>query len=163
MNALEKIILILNRVLIWIGGCFIVAMIVLTCANILLRLVWVPVKGTYELMGFFGAVATAFALGYTQIKKGHIAVDILVLSFPEKTRRILKVINSLVCMAFFAFVGWQIAKYAGVLKSSGEVTQTLRIIYYPFTYAVSVGCWVLALTFFTEFLKSLFPGKEGES
>ncbi len=163
MNALEKFIQILNRILIWIGGCFILAMIVLTCANILLRLVWVPVKGTYELMGFFGAVATAFALGYTQTKKGHISVDVLVLSFSEKTRRILNVINCLVCMAFFAFVGWQIAKYAGVLRSSGEVTQTLRIIYYPFTYAVSVGCGVLALTFFTEFLRSLFPGKEGES
>lgn len=162
MNALEKITQILNRVMIWIGGFFLIAMIVLTCANIFLRVVWVPVKGTYELMGFFGAVATAFALGYTQLKKGHIAVDVLILSFSKKTRRILNVINSLICMAFFAFVSWQIAKYAGVLWSTGEVTQTLRIIYYPFIYAVSVGCGVLALTFLTEFIKSIISGKEGE-
>ena len=162
MNALEKISLILNRVMIWIGGFFLIAMIMLTCANIFLRLVWVPVKGTYELMGFFGAVATAFALGYTQIKKGHISVDILVLSFSKKTRRMLNVINSLICMAFFAFVSWQIAKYAGVLWSTGEVTQTLRIIYYPFIYAVSAGCGVLALTFLVELFKSIISGKEGE-
>ncbi len=162
MNALEKITLILNRVMIWIGGCFLVAMILLTCTNIFLRLVWVPVGGTYELMGFFGAVATAFALGYTQIKKGHISVDVLVLSFSKNTRRILNVINSLICTAFFAFVAWQIAKYAGVLRSSGEVTETLGIIYHPFAYAVSAGCGVLALTFLVEFLKSLISGKEGE-
>jgi TRAP-type C4-dicarboxylate transport system permease small subunit len=162
MHALEKFILILNRVLIWIGGCFLVAMVSLTCANIFLRLVWVPVKGTYELMGFFGAVATAFALGYTQSKKGHIAVDVLVLSFSGKTRRILNVVNSFICMCFFGFVSWQIAKYAGVLRSSGEVTETLRVIYHPFTYAVSIGCGFLALTFLAEFLKSIISGKEGE-
>lgn len=162
MNALDKLTLILNRVLIWIGGFFLMAMIALTCANIFLRLVWVPVKGTYELMGFFGAVVTAFALGYTQSKKGHIAVDILVQSFSASTRRVLTFINSVICMLFFAFAAWQIAKYAGVLRSTGELTQTLRIIYYPFIYVVSAGCGVLALTFLTELLKTICSGKEVE-
>ena len=162
MHALEKLTLLLNRLLIWIGGCFLIAMILLTCTNIFLRLVWVPVKGTFELMGFFGAVATAFALGYTQIKKGHISVDILILSFSGKTRRVLDAINGLICTVFFAFVAWQIAKYAGILKETGEVTETLRFAYYPFTYAVSAGCGVLALVFLTEFVKSIIPRKEGE-
>lgn len=162
MNALEKVTLFLNRLLIWIGGGFLVAMILLTCTNILLRLVWVPVKGTFELMGFFGAITTAFALGYTQIKKGHISVDVLILSFSNKTRRILDVINSLICTVFFSFVAWQITKYAGILKATGEVTETLRFPYYPFTYAVAIGCGVLALVFLTEFVQSIIPRKEGE-
>ena len=162
MNALEKVTLFLNRLLIWIGGGFLVAMILLTCTNIFLRLVWVPVKGTFELMGYFGAITTAFALGYTQIKKGHISVDVLILSFSDKTRRILDVINSLICMVFFSFVAWQITKYAGILRSTGEVTETLRFPYYPFTYAVAAGCGVLALVFLTEFVKSIIPRKEGE-
>jgi TRAP-type C4-dicarboxylate transport system permease small subunit len=162
MNALEKITLLLNRLLIWIGGVFLVAMILLTCTNIFLRLVWVPVKGTFELMGFFGAITTAFALGYTQIKKGHISVDVLVLSFSDKTRRVLEVINSLICTVFFSFVAWQITRYAGILRSTGEVTETLRFAYYPFTYAVAAGCGVLALVFLTEFVKSIIPRKEGE-
>jgi len=162
MNALEKVTLFLNRLLIWIGGCFLVAMILLTCANIFFRLVWVPVKGTFELMGYFGAITTAFALGYTQIKKGHISVDVLILSFSNKTRRVLDVINSFICTIFFSFVAWQITKYAGILKATGEVTETLRFPYYPFTYAVAIGCGVLALVFLTEFLQSIVPRKEGE-
>jgi TRAP-type C4-dicarboxylate transport system permease small subunit len=162
MNALEKVTLFLNRLLIWIGGGFLVAMILLTCTNILLRLVWVPVKGTFELMGFFGAITTAFALGYTQIKKGHISVDVLILSFSNKTRRILDVINSLICTVFFSFVAWQITKYAGNLRATGEVTETLRFPYYPFTYAVAIGCGLLALVFLTEFFQSIIPRKEGE-
>jgi len=76
MELLDKISRVLNEILIWIAGVSLVTMILLTCANIFLRLVWMPVKGTYELMGFFGAIVTAFALGYTQIKRGHIGIDI---------------------------------------------------------------------------------------
>ncbi len=63
MEFLEKISRILNRTFMLIAGLFMAAMILITCANIFFRIVWVPIKGTFELMGFFGAVATAFVLG----------------------------------------------------------------------------------------------------
>ena len=127
-----------------------------------MRSVWVPVAGTFELMGYFGAIVTAFALGYTQISRGHIAVDILVLRFPEKTQRMLNSINYFICMVFFAIVAWQISRYGTTLWQTGEVTETLRVIYYPFTYGVALGCAVLSLVFLTDLVKSLFPGKEDE-
>ncbi len=160
MGFLEKLSQVLNKVLIFLGGCFLVAMILLTCGNIFLRIVWVPIKGTFELMGFFGAVVSAFALGYTQIKKGHISVDVVVNTFSDKTRRFLNIINSLLCMIFFILVAWQITKWSGTLVRTGEVTETLQMIYYPFTYALAFGCAVLALVFLTDFLKSIFPEKE---
>ena len=61
VGVLDKVNQILNQVLIRIACFFLVAMILLTCANILLRLVWVPVTGTFELMGYFAAIITALA------------------------------------------------------------------------------------------------------
>lgn len=162
MDVLDKISNFLNRLLIWIAGAFLAAMILLTCANIFLRIVWMPIRGTYELLGYFGAIVTAFALGYTQQKKGHIAVDILVLGFSKKKRQVLDCVNSALCMVFFGMVTWQISKYATTLFQTGEVTETLRIIYYPFTYGVALGCCVLSLVFLTEFLKSLVREKGAE-
>jgi TRAP-type C4-dicarboxylate transport system permease small subunit len=156
MNFLEKLSQWLNRILIWFAGLLLSIMILLTCANISLRLVWLPIKGTYELMGYFGAVVMAFALGYTQMQRGHIAVDIVVLGFPKRAQRVLNGINSLLCMAFFAITSWQIARYATTLWRTGEVTETLRIIYYPFTYAVALGCATLSLVFLTGFLRTIF-------
>jgi len=152
---LDRISYYLNVVLMAIGGLFLVAMIFLTCANIFLRIVWIPVSGTFELMGYFGAVLTALALGYTQIKKGHISVDIMVLGFSKTAQKILHVINDLICVCFFALVSWQIARYAATLQRTGEVTETLQIIYYPFTYGVAFGCAVLALVFLVDLLKIL--------
>lgn len=135
----------LHHLFIIIGGVFLVAMVLLTCANIVLRMVWLPVQGTVELMGFFGAIVTACALGYTQIKRGHIAVDVLINMFSRSTRNILQIINNLLCLSFFGLVAWQLLKKAEILRQSGEVTETLRIIYYPFMYVVAVGCVALAL------------------
>ena len=163
MVVLDKISNFLNLALLWIAGLFLIAMIAITGANIVIRLFWLPIRGTFELMGYFGAVVTAFALGYTQIKHGHIAVDIVVLRFSEKIQRILLAVNHLICMAFFSIVTWQVFKYATTLRETGEVTETLQIIYYPFTYAVALGCLILAFTFLVEFLKSIFENREGSS
>jgi len=162
MEFLDRITRFLNQILIWIAGIFLGVMILLSCINILFRLVWVPVRGTFELMGYFGAIITAFALGYTQSKRGHIAVDILVSGFSKKVQGILNGINCFICMIFFAMAALQIAKYATTLLRTGELTETLHIIYYPFTYAVAVGCAILSLVFLTDFLKAILQKEEGE-
>ena len=161
MEILQKISRILNRTFMWIAGAFMAAMILITCANIFLRIVWVPIKGTFELMGLFGAVATAFVLGYTQLKKAHISVDILVNGFPQRIRTVFDGINYFICMIFFAVLGWQISRLATTIRQTGEVTETLRIIYYPFTYGVALGCFLLALVLLVDFLK-LFFTKNGD-
>ncbi len=162
MQTLNRINEFLNRLLLWIGGLFLVGMILITCANIFFRIVWVPVRGTFELMGFFGAVVAAFSLGYTQKKRGHIAVDVLINTFSARTRRALSAVNSLVCLLFFGAAAWQLIVKANTLMATGEVTETLRIIYYPFTYAVALGCLVLSLSLLTDFLQCLWGGKEGK-
>jgi len=162
MEILDRISVILNRLLLWLGGVFLVGMIVLTCSNILFRLFWVPIRGTFELMGYCGAIVTAFALGYTQMKRGHIAVDVLVNTFSDKTRNIINVINCGICCLFFSVAAWQIVLKATTLMHTGEITETLRIIYYPFTYAVAFGCVILSLVLFTDLVRSFIPDKEGK-
>ena len=162
MIVLDRISQILNKALMCMAGCFLGAMILLTCTNIFLRFAWMPVRGTFELMGYFGAVATAFALGYTQIRGGHIAVDILIVRFSKSPRRILKGINDFICTIFFFIVAWQITKLATNLWETGEITETLRIIYYPFTYCVALGCAALFFVFLSDLVNALSEKKEDE-
>ena len=160
MKLLDLISLYANRTLMFCGGIFLVGMVVLTCANIAGRMFGMPVRGTFELMGFFGAVTAAFALGYTQIKRGHIAVDVLMNRFSDRAKQALNFTNSLAGMLFFMVVAWQISQKAGILKNSGEVTETLGIIYYPFTFCVAMGCGALALVFLTDLIRTILPEKE---
>jgi len=150
----------INKLLTGLSGACLVFMVLLTCANIFFRIVWGPIKGTYELMGLFGAVVTAFALGHTQITKGHVAVDVLVSRFSEKRKRLVGIFNSVVCGAFFVLAGWQMALKAETLRRTGELTETLRIIYYPFTYAAAFGCIILSLVLVTDLIQLVASDKE---
>jgi len=160
METLEKIRQFIGRFFIRIAGWFLLAMILLSCANIFLRIVWKPIPGTFELMGFFGALATALALAYTQMMRGHISVDILVNMFSQRMRKRINVFNNIIFMCFFAIVAWHMGKYSNTAWKSGEVTETLHIIYYPFTYCIALGCTVLAFVFLVEILKFIFNAEE---
>ena len=163
MKILERITEFLNRILIWMAGVFLVAMVILTCTDIFLRLSWKPITGSVELVAFFSAIVTAFALGYTQSRRGHISVDVLINLFPERVRKGLNILNSAVCSVFFLVVAWRIAKWSMIVWKSGEITETLRIIYYPFSYGVALGCIILALVFLTDLVRFLVgPREEGK-
>ena len=126
MPSLEKFTAFMNRLLMWLASCILGAMILLTCGNICLRLFWVPVKGTFELMGYGGAVIMAFALGMTQIQRGHIAVDVLFMRFSKRTQRILMAVNNIICTVFFAIVSWQVAKYGCQVLLAARIMQGVR-------------------------------------
>jgi TRAP-type C4-dicarboxylate transport system permease small subunit len=160
MDFLDRISRFLNRVLMGIAGLFMVGMVLLTCSDVLLRLVWVPIRGSVELVAYFSAIVTAFALGYTQMRRGHTSVDVVVSLFPNKLKRFLSSINSLICMAFFALVAWRIARWSTTIWETGEVSETLRVVFDPFSEGVALGCFVLSLVFLTDLVRSLRPQKE---
>ena len=157
--ALEKISRLLNKWSLWIGGAALLLMIGIACANILMRPLGAPLKGAYELVGFFGALTVAFALGHAQITGSHIAVDILATRYSKRTQRIMNAISSFLCMIFFVLVAWQVAVFATTIWKRGETSETLRIIFHPFVYLVAICCALLAFVLFIDFLKSLGFGK----
>ena len=161
MEWLERFNQILNQIFLWIAGVILGGMVLLTCANVFFSALRIPVRGTFELMAYGGAVITAFALGYTQIHKGHIAVDILTQKFSKGVQRILDIVNYAICMVFSALISLQIFKYGTILKDTGEVTETLRIIYYPFICGVSLGFMIMALVFLIGIIKSFAVTMKG--
>ena len=130
-------------------------MVVLTCMDIILRLFRHPIPGTYEMVGFLGAVFAAFALGYTSVNRGHIAVDFLVQKLPARAQSLVDGINDSICAAFFGFLSHQCLVYAGDLKSVGEVSMTLQMPVYPFVYGIALGCLLLTLVLAVQSFKNV--------
>ena len=161
MDLLMRLNKFLNKLLTLTGGVFLLMMIILTCVNIFIRQYFNPIPGAFELMGYAGAVVAAFALGYTQFTNGHIAVDILVNTYPGPLKRMASILNHAVCCVFFIVTAWYMVQKALTLKNTGELSETLRIIYYPFILAVAFGFFILSLALFTDLLKALLIRKEG--
>jgi TRAP-type C4-dicarboxylate transport system permease small subunit len=161
MELLEKLNTFLNKWLLVIGGIAVLSLMTLATGNVCLRVFGMPYRGAYELVSFLGAVVTAFALGYTQKKKSHIVVDILSETFPDGVKRALDGVGYFIAMVFFAVISWVILRWGLKIASSGEVSETLKIVYYPFIYCVALGFALLSLTLIIDFL-STFLKKGGK-
>ncbi len=147
------------RLLTGLAGIFLVAMMGLACANMVLRAVWVPVQGTFELMGFMAAVVAAFSLATAQRKKSHIAVGLLLKHFPAPVRRLADGATSALSCGFFFLAGLETGKWAAFLIQTGEISETLQIVYHPFVFAASAGCFALAFVLLIDTLKTMTSKK----
>jgi TRAP-type C4-dicarboxylate transport system permease small subunit len=160
MNYLEKINDSLNKILLFFGSVAVLLLMSLATVNVCLRFFFnTPYRGAYELVGFLGALVIAFALGYTQKRKNHIVVDILTEKFPKRVNRILDGVSYFITTLFFAIVSWQVFIWGTKILRSGEVSETLKIVFYPFIYSVALGFAVFSLTLIVDFLKN-FQSKE---
>jgi TRAP-type C4-dicarboxylate transport system permease small subunit len=161
MNLLSRIIRVLNGVFAAVSGCAIVGLTALAAANMISRAVYRPIPGSYELIGFLGAVAVASGLGYTQIAKGHVIVNILTDRFSPAVNRILDAVNHVVGAAFWGLVAWQTVKWGIRIGKTGELSQTLQIPYFPIVFLAAAGIAVFALTLVLDFFLIFAP--KGES
>lgn len=147
------------------AGISLVAMVLVTVGEMVFRMFGKPMAGTVETIGWLAAVTTAFALGYTQIHQGHVSIDL----FTRRLGPLLQVmVNMLVYLAstvLFVIVTWNVFRHAGVLRETGSLSETMKVIVYPWVYLVSLGCAGLTLVLTLDFLKScirVFSGSAGE-
>jgi len=150
----------LNKILVVLGGIAVLALMALATGNVVLRMFGMPYRGAYEIVSFLGAVVIAFALGFTQKQKGHIVVDILSDKFPRNVQAGIDKVADLVIMIFFGIVCWQISAWGMKIVHSNEVSETLKIPFHPFVFAVSAGFAMLSFTALADFLKKLFVEEE---
>jgi TRAP-type C4-dicarboxylate transport system permease small subunit len=155
MSFLERISHGLARKLYWVAGTAIVAMMLLTCADVILRYYRRPIPGTYELVCFLGAMAVAFAMAHTSVERGHVAVSIVVQLFPQRIQGLIESITSSFGFVFFALIAWQSVLYANDLRSSGEVSLTLQLPFYPFVYGVGFSAAAVCLVLLADLFKNL--------
>ena len=126
MNILERASKNLAEKLFWIAGAAIVGMMLLTCADVVLRYFRKPIPGTYELVCFMGAVAVAFAMAHTSVQKGHVAVSLVVRLLPKRVQGLIDTVTGCFGFIFFALIAWRSVLYANSLSDTSP--EALRLL-----------------------------------
>ncbi len=155
MLRLEKQLDNLSSAFNWLAAGAILVMMLLTCADVVLRLFRHPIPGAYELVGLMGTVGVSFALAYTTAKKGHIMVEFLTNRMPKKVQSIVAAASEFFSAILFGIIAWQSALYTLDLKRTGEVSLTIEIPIYPFAFSITIGCLLVSLILATDCYKSL--------
>jgi len=169
MKLTEKSVNSLAKTMYYIAGAAIVTMMLLTCADVILRFAvtvyrsyrWEflkpfrPIPGTYELVSFLGAVAVSFAMAHTSVEKGHVAVSFVVRLFSERVQAIIESLTNVLGLILFAMISWQSVLYANDFRVSGEVSLTLQLPFYPFVYGIGFSAAAVCLVLLTDLFNNL--------
>jgi len=155
MDFLERLSARLNQWTVWLAGGAMVLMMLISVTNIILRIASRPFGGTTEMVGWLAALTAALALGYTQMNRGHVAIDLLVSRFSRRARAVLDSITSFISIALVVLATRQLTVHAGNLWQRGSVSETMHLAYFPFTYVVAFGFSCLALALLVDGIKSL--------
>jgi TRAP-type C4-dicarboxylate transport system permease small subunit len=122
----------------------------ITVLNMVMRVTYRPFRGTFEIVGWLAATTNGLALGYTQLKRGHVDIDLLVRKFSQRVRASVQVVMASLSLLLFTTVAWRLFVYAERLREVGTVSDALRIAFYPFTYALALGVLGMALALAAE-------------
>ncbi|MDX1374242.1 MAG: TRAP transporter small permease subunit [Burkholderiales bacterium] len=155
MLWLDRINGLVNRGLAWAAGLTLVGTMLFTVLDMVLRALGRPVAGSFEVIGWLSAAAMALALGYTQLHRGHVAIDLVVARLEGRARHGVETLTHFASLLLFCAVAAYVAQYGNTLRESGSLSETLKAIVYPWVYVVALGAAGLALALLVDFLRAL--------
>lgn len=158
MASFERSVTWLSWLLDRIAGWSLVGMMLLTVADVILRLFRRPILGTYEIVGLLGAIVIAFAMPHTTLQRGHVAVEIVVSRLSLSAQSLINLITRILSVLLFALIGWECLQYGNELKGAGEVSMTLRLPFYPVLYGIALAAVVVCLVVVSGIFKSMARG-----
>jgi TRAP-type C4-dicarboxylate transport system permease small subunit len=136
-----------------VAAAALVVMMLLTSVDVFMRYLFNhPIIGTYDLVGLLGAVMASFAMPYTMLKKGHVAVEIVVQSLSKAKQLFIETLTHLVGISLFLVLVWQAILLSKDMKAAGEVTPTLLLPFYPLVYCMAVCFFGLCLAILVNLL-----------
>ncbi|MEC2073299.1 TRAP transporter small permease subunit [Alkalihalophilus marmarensis] len=153
IHSFEMVVSFLNNISAKISAALLFLMMILTFSDVTGRFLWRPVTGTYELTYLWLALIVFLSLGYTQQKKGHISVGVLIDKLPVRGQAVVDIITYLIMLSILGLMSRQTFLYAQQI--SNNVTGDLRLPVYMFVIACAVGILLYALTVILDLLKAL--------
>lgn len=137
-----------------IAAVFLAGIMLLIVASVIVRPSGHVIAGSYEMIELLIVITVAFALAYTALLKGHVAVDILMERFSKRTQAIVAIFTW-----FLSFTIWGLITWANIdimrEKWLLEQTELLLVPYLPFRIVWIFGLALFCVIFLMEMINSI--------
>ncbi len=151
----------LNQMRTWLGqglaiagGLALLAMMLFTAGDVLLRSLGRPIAGSFEVIGWLSAAAMSLALGYAQVHRSHVAMTLLSDRLSGRKAIVVELLNNLTALLLFGFATYYLFRYGSTLQMTGSLSETLKVIVFPWVYVVAAGFTGLAVVLFLDVLSA---------
>ena len=156
IHGFEKLVINTSKVFNAVGACLLFLLMVTGAADVIGRYLFnAPINGTMERGQLILALMVFLSWGYTQVKKGHVNVELFISHFPPRLRLITDLFTTLVTLGLFIIIVWQSTIMAIETQQSGEVVYVIHWPLAPFQLFVPLGGIVLCLVLVLEIIQSV--------
>lgn len=129
----------------WVSGAALMAMVLITTGDVVLRAMNLPLTGAYDLVKIAAAVSVAAALPYTTAIKGHVAIEYFFHKLGRRGRAATDAVMRAAGMALFGLLAWGCLNYGNSLREKGEVSMTLQLPVFWVPYVLAGSCVLVVL------------------
>ena len=150
-----------GRVLSW----SLITLIFFTCFEVFTRrIMGSPTIWTLEMSTFFACGVCMLALGYTELHKEHVNVDLFYINFSPKTQAICNIITFVLFLGAFSVVlsvyGWIF--FWDSWSMGARTASAFNAIKYPAKFAFVLGSFLLLIQGLSNFFKDVIYLRTGE-
>jgi TRAP-type C4-dicarboxylate transport system permease small subunit len=139
-----------------LSGAGLIAMVLITTIDVLLRVCRVSLPGAFDLIRIAAVVTISAALPYTTAIKGHVAIEYFFHKCGRRGRMVVDALMRLLGMALFSTLAWGCVDYGNSLRNKGEVSMTLQLPVFWLPYVLAASC---ALVVLIKLYHLTHPGK----
>lgn len=140
-----------------LAGLGVLAMMSVTCADVVLRIFGRPLHGALDIVKVASALTIVCGLPYTTAVKGHVAIEYFFHLMPWLGRVVVDSFMRILAIVLFGLLAYQCVRYGLSLQASGRVTATLQMPLFWVPWTMAVSCAVTSLVIIQN---TIHPGRE---
>jgi TRAP-type C4-dicarboxylate transport system permease small subunit len=117
-----------------------------------------PIYGSTEIVQYLTLSQFVVALIWTTLEDEHIKVDILDKYIPSRIKSILSPLFYVLCLGFYALIGWQNWLQATDASTGSWKSVVLHIPNAPFYFVVAISIFCVVLIILMILIKTALQG-----
>jgi TRAP-type C4-dicarboxylate transport system permease small subunit len=145
MDKMQRIVRRIINILTIAGMASLLIMMILTVVNIVFRPIGHSIMGIIEISQLLIVITVAFAIGYTALKDGHVAMASFTGKMSNSVKKYLKIFSNILTISIWGMIAWYNFKFAWEKTLLGESSIIANYPIYPFRYIWGFGCIILCL------------------
>ena len=161
MKRFQKLVSELSRFLGVIAGTTLIFVMLLTVLDVILRYFGYPIIGVYDLVALGGAIVIGFTMPLAAEKRIHVFMEMALQAHSRTGKQILNLITRLIVFGISFLVAWNLVLLGMGFRQTGEVSLTIKIVYYPIAIGLGICFFIQMLVLVVQILQ-VFSGGGNE-
>ena len=131
-----------------IAAVVLAIMMFLSVADVIATQFLHPIQGTIEIVGLLVVVVGCLGLGYAQLTKSNVSIDIIPNRFSSTGKAILDIFSYTMSVGLCSILVWRMSlrSWDYIFKTLGGKTVTLHITLWPFMALMTICfAWLMVI------------------